>query len=201
MPQLSLQLLTKTFSRVTAVDRLTLDVADGELLALVGPSGCGKSTTLRMIAGLETPSGGTISIAGQDVTHQSARSRDVAMVFQDLAIYPHLNVADNLAFGLRMRGVPRHEARRRVGETAEMLAIGDLLGRLPRELSGGQRQRVALGRAIVRQPRLFLLDEPLAQLDEPLRNELRGEIRRLHSRFGITTIFVTHDQAEALQLG
>lgn len=190
---------------VRAVDRLSLDIREGELLVLVGPSGCGKSTTLRLIAGLDDPSAGSIHIAGRDVTGAPPRDRDVAMVFQNNALYPHLSVSDNLAFGLRMRrrelSLDDGDVERRVREAAATLGIEALLQRRPHELSGGQRQRVALGRAIVRRPKAFLFDEPLSNLDAGLRTAMRGEIKRLQRQTGVTTIHVTHDQAEAMALG
>ena len=201
MATLTLTNLEKHFpGNVRAVDRLSLTVDDGELLVLFGPSGCGKTTTLRLIAGLETPTGGTIAIDEQTVDNLPPRDRDVAMVFQDHALYPHMTIRRNMAFPLAMRKIPRAEIRRRVDEAAELLRLGDLLDRRPGELSGGQRQRVALGRAIVRKPKLFLLDEPLSNLEAGLRAELRREIARLHQRLGVTTIYVTHDQTEAMTL-
>jgi multiple sugar transport system ATP-binding protein len=198
---LVLKNLTKDFPGVRAVDDLSLDAADGELLVLTGPSGCGKTTVLRLIAGLERPSGGSIAIDGRPVAGLPPRRRDVAMVFQQGALYPHLSVYGNLAFGLRLRGESRIEIDRRVREAAEMLDIAELLTRRPGELSGGQQRRVALGRAIVRRPRLFLFDEPLESLDAGLRGQLRQEIRRLHQRLRITAVYVTHDQTEAMSLG
>ena len=183
------------------MDTLTLNVDDRELLVLVGPSACGKTTTLRLIAGLEDPTSGTISINGQVVNHVAPRDRDVAMVFQHHALYPHMTAGENLAFGLRLRKVPAPETERRVRQTAEMLGLKDCLARRPAELSGGQRQRVALGRALARRPGLLLLDEPFAQLDGPLRREMRRELLRLHGELGLTTILVTHDQTEAMALG
>ncbi len=176
-------------------------MADGELLVLLGPSGCGKTTTLRLIAGLESPSSGTIRIAGRAMDGVPPWRRDVALVFQDFALYPHLRVAQNLAFGLRMRGVPRAESDRRVGEVARELGIEMLLDRRPGQLSGGQQQRVALGRALARRPQVILLDEPLSNLDAPLRESLRWELVRWHAECGATMIHVTHDQAEAMRLG
>jgi ABC-type sugar transport system ATPase subunit len=194
--------VTKSFPGGTiAVDALDLEIADGELMVLVGPSGCGKSTALRMIAGLEQPTSGTILIGERDVKGVSPGARDVAMVFQSYALYPHMNVRQNLAFPLRRRRMPRHEIDRRVAGMAEMLELGDLLGRKPVQLSGGQRQRVAMGRALIREPVAFLLDEPLSNLDAKLRTELRAELKRLHARLGTTMIYVTHDQIEALTLG
>ena len=186
---------------VTAVREACLDVADREFVALVGPSGCGKSTTLRMIAGLEEATRGDIRIDGRRVNDVPPRDRDLAMVFQNYALYPHMTVAENLSFGLRLRRVPRDEIDRRVRETAALLGIADLLGRRPRALSGGQRQRVALGRAIVRRPRAFLFDEPLSNLDARMRVQMRVEISRLHRRLDATMIYVTHDQIEAMTMG
>jgi multiple sugar transport system ATP-binding protein len=177
-----------------------LEVGRGEFVVFVGPSGCGKSTLLRMVAGLETVSGGTIRIEGRVVNELPPRERDIAMVFQDYALYPHKSVYDNLAFGLRVRGHPKAEIEQRVRDAAQILRIDHLLERRPRALSGGQRQRVAMGRAIVRQPKAFLFDEPLSNLDAQLRSEMRTEIKKLHQRIGATTIYVTHDQVEAMTL-
>ena len=202
MATLALEHVVKIYpGNVRAVDDFTLDVADGQLIVLVGPSGCGKTTTLRMIAGLEPVTGGTISIGGRNMGGVSPANRDVAMVFQNYALYPHMTVAGNMAFGLKLRRLGREEIRRRVREAAEMLSIGKLLARRPDELSGGQRQRVALGRAIVREPKLFLLDEPLANLDAALRAQMRREIHRLQQRLATTMVYVTHDQTEAMTLG
>ena len=186
---------------VVAVEGLTLEVTDGEFLILVGPSGCGKSTALRMVAGLERISAGTITIGDRIVNDVPPKDRDVAMVFQNYALYPHMTVEKNLAFGLRRRRTPRGEVGRRVGEIASMLGLDDLLGRRPGQLSGGQRQRVAMGRALVREPDVFLLDEPLSNLDAKLRVEMRAELKRLQDRVRVTTIYVTHDQVEAMTLG
>jgi multiple sugar transport system ATP-binding protein len=186
---------------VVALDRLTLDVADGEFLILVGPSGCGKSTALRMVAGLERISDGTISIGDRVVNEVPPKDRDIAMVFQNYALYPHMTVEKNLGFGLRRRRIPREDVRQRVDEISEMLGLEDLLRRRPGQLSGGQRQRVAMGRALVREPEVFLLDEPLSNLDAKLRVQMRSELKRLHDRIGVTTIYVTHDQVEAITLG
>jgi multiple sugar transport system ATP-binding protein len=186
---------------VIAVNRLCLAAEPGELLAVVGPSGCGKTTTLRLIAGLETPDEGNILFDGVVVNQIPPKDRDVAMVFQRDALFPHLTAFENLAFGLKLRAVAREEIQRRVGELAAKLGISDCLARKPGELSGGQRQRVALGRALVRRPKVLLLDEPFANLDAPLRRELRRELLRLHREHQLTTILVTHDQAEALALG
>ncbi|HYW78988.1 MAG TPA: sn-glycerol-3-phosphate ABC transporter ATP-binding protein UgpC [Thermoguttaceae bacterium] len=194
--------LTKVFpGGIRAVDDFSLEVAEGELLVLVGPSGCGKTTVLRMIAGLETPTTGTITIGGRKVDRLPPKDRDLAMVFQHHALYPHMTVARNMGFGLKMRRVDGVEIDRRVREAAELLGIGDLLRRRPGELSGGQRQRVALGRAMVRKPRVFLFDEPLSNLDAELRHQMRAEIRRLHEQLGTATVYVTHDQTEAMTLG
>lgn len=186
---------------VRAVEDLSLAVADGEFLVLVGPSGCGKSTTLRLIAGLETPSSGVIRIGDRDVATVAPKDRDVAMVFQDYALYPHMTVYKNMAFGLKMRKTPRGEIDRQVRETAELLGLTDLLDRRPGQLSGGEQQRVAVGRAIVRKPNVFLFDEPLCNLDAKLRLELRAEISSLHRRLQTTVLYVTHDQQEAMALG
>jgi multiple sugar transport system ATP-binding protein len=184
-----------------AVRDLNLDVRDGELVVLVGPSGCGKSTTLRMLAGLEEITSGEIRIADRRVNELEPARRDIAMVFQNYALYPHMTVEQNLAFGLRMRHTPRAEIQRRTCGAAETLGIAELLGRRPRELSGGERQRVALGRAIVRQPQVFLFDEPLSNLDAKMRVQMRAEIAALHHRLRTTMIYVTHDQVEAMTLG
>jgi multiple sugar transport system ATP-binding protein len=185
----------------TAVQSLDLSIADGELMVLVGPSGCGKTTALRMVAGLEEITDGTILIDGQPVNDMEPRDRDIAMVFQSYALYPHLTVRDNMAFSLKYRKTPKAEIRRRVDEAARILELSELLGRKPRQLSGGQRQRVAMGRAIVRQPRAFLMDEPLSNLDAKLRVQMRAEIAKLQRSLGVTTIYVTHDQTEAMTLG
>jgi multiple sugar transport system ATP-binding protein len=186
---------------VVAVNDLSLEVADGEFVVLVGPSGCGKSTTLRMVAGLEQVTGGRIWIAGRDVTDLPPRKRDIAMVFQNYALYAHMTVRENIGFGLRMAGTAKAEIRRRVDEAAGTLGIEELLRRKPRQLSGGQRQRVAMGRAIVREPAAFLMDEPLSNLDAKLRVEMRGEITSLQRRVGTPTLYVTHDQTEAMTMG
>ena len=184
-----------------AVHGASFDIADGELMVLVGPSGCGKSTLLRMIAGLEEISAGTLRIGGRVVNDVAPKDRDIAMVFQSYALYPHMDVAGNLAFGLQLRGLPKQEVERRVAAAAAMLGLEDMLGKRPREMSGGQRQRVALGRALVREPAVFLLDEPLSNLDAKLRHSTRTEIARLHQRLGATMVYVTHDQVEAMTLG
>ncbi|MEO3781921.1 ABC transporter ATP-binding protein [Actinocorallia sp. B10E7] len=192
--------LTRRFGSVAAVDDVWLDVADGEFLVLLGPSGCGKSTLLRMIAGLLEPSGGRVLLDGADITHVPPQRRDLAMVFQSYALYPHLSVARNIGFPLRARGLSKAEIRARVGEVATMLGLTDLLDRRPRELSGGQRQRVALGRALVRDPGAFLMDEPLSNLDAALRTTTRAEIVELHRRLAATVVYVTHDQVEAMTM-
>ena len=191
----------KIFGTETAVEDLNLTVNAGEFLVLVGPSGCGKTTTLRMLAGLERPSYGRILIGDRLVNNVSPRYRDVAMVFQSYALYPHMNVYDNLAFGMRARGAAGTVIAQRVQETADVLGLAQLMKRRPSELSGGQRQRVALGRALIRQPRVFLMDEPLSNLDAGLRVQMRAELSRLHERFRVTTLYVTHDQVEAMTMG
>jgi multiple sugar transport system ATP-binding protein len=201
MASLSLERLRKAHAGAPdALRELSLDVGDGEFLSLVGPSGCGKSTTLNLIAGLDEPTSGLVRIDGQVVNGLSPAERDVAMVFQSYALYPHKDVRGNLAFPLQLARVPRPEIDRRVSETAELLGIAKLLSRKPRELSGGQRQRVALGRALVRKPRVFLFDEPLSNLDAGLRAQLRAELKRLHASLRATFVYVTHDQAEAMTL-
>lgn len=184
-----------------AVDRFTLTIHDGEFLVLVGPSGCGKSTTLRMIAGLEEISSGELLIDGKRMNGIPPKDRDIAMVFQNYALYPHMSVYDNMAFGLKLRRLPKKEIAQRVEEAAEALGLTDYLKRLPKQLSGGQRQRVAVGRAIVRKPKVFLFDEPLSNLDAKMRVEMRTELRRLHRKLGATMIYVTHDQIEAMTMG
>jgi multiple sugar transport system ATP-binding protein len=206
MARLVLEHVSKVFpaprgAGIHALNDLSLEVRDGELLALVGPSGCGKTTTLRLIAGLDPVTAGRIHLDGRDVTLAPPQARNVGMVFQSGALYPHLTAADNLALGLRLRRVATDEISRRVREAARLLGLADLLARRPGELSGGERQRVALGRALVTQPQILLLDEPLAALDAPLRTQLRRDIARLHRERGGATIHVTHDQAEALALG
>jgi multiple sugar transport system ATP-binding protein len=202
MPAVTLENLTKVFATgVKAVDALNLHVNDGEFVVLVGPSGCGKTTALRMVAGLEMITSGTVSFGDQVVNDVSPRHRDVAMVFQNYALYPHLTVYQNIVFALENKHVPAAERDRRVRETAEVLGLTDLLRRKPRQLSGGQRQRVAMGRAIVREPAVFLMDEPLSNLDAKLRVQMRLEVLRVHEAVGATTLYVTHDQTEAMTMG
>src|SRR6478736_4452365 len=190
----------KVFSGVPALIDLDLEVPDGKFLALLGPSGCGKTTALRILAGLEEPTSGQVFIGQEDVTRLQPRDRDVAMVFQSYALYPHKNVADNIAYPLRVRKIDKRDRELRVGKVAELLSITPLLGRMPRQLSGGQRQRVALARAIVREPRAFLMDEPLSNLDAQLRLQMRIEIKRLQRELATTTLYVTHDQVEAMTM-
>jgi multiple sugar transport system ATP-binding protein len=200
--EIRLERLTKVYpGGVTAVDDVSLQIGDGEFMVLVGPSGCGKSTLLRMIAGLEEVTEGAISIGGTDVTELAPRRRDIAMVFQSYALYPHMSVRKNIGYGLKVRRVPKDEARRRVEEVARLLDLETMLERKPAQLSGGQRQRVAMGRAIVREPKAFLMDEPLSNLDAKLRVGMRASLAQLHARLGITTVYVTHDQTEAMTLG
>jgi multiple sugar transport system ATP-binding protein len=202
MSEIRLENVTKVYAGgVRAVDDVNLTIESGEFMVLVGPSGCGKSTLLRMIAGLEEITGGRALIGDRDVTHLSPRDRDIAMVFQNYALYPHLSVAKNLAYGLKVRKTPKEEIAKRVTEVARMLGLVELLDRRPGALSGGQRQRVAMGRAIVREPAAFLMDEPLSNLDAKLRVDMRAELARLHDRLGVTTVYVTHDQIEAMTLG
>ncbi|HEY9698252.1 MAG TPA: ABC transporter ATP-binding protein [Trichocoleus sp.] len=200
MARVYLEDISRRFDAVTAIENITFEVPDGQFWVLVGPSGCGKSTILRTIAGLEGISSGSLYIGDRLVNSLPARQRDVAMVFQNYALYPHMTVAENLAFGLKMRGIDQQTIQPRVETVARSLQIDHLLDRKPRQLSGGQQQRVALGRAIVRQPQVFLLDEPLSNLDAQLRDETRAELKQLHQQFGITTIYVTHDQVEAMTL-
>ncbi len=201
MPPVSFEHVSKRFGDVSVVEHFSLDVADGELLVLVGGSGSGKSTILRMVAGLESVTTGRIRIGDRDITHLPPRERDVAMVFQDYALYPHLTVRDNLSLGLRLRKVPRTEIDRRVRWAGGLLGLDALLDRKPKQLSGGQRQRVAMGRAMVREPTVFLFDEPLSNLDAGLRAQMRIEIGALQRRLKTTTLYVTHDQVEAMTLG
>jgi sn-glycerol 3-phosphate transport system ATP-binding protein len=201
MATLTLSGVRKQFGQTQVLHGIDLEVADGEMIVVVGASGCGKSTLLRIVAGLESPSSGTVRIDGRDVTGLEPADRDIAMVFQNYALYPHMSVFENMAYGLKIRGMKTPEIRRRVDEAAAMLEIGHLLDRKPRQLSGGQRQRVAMGRAVVREPKLFLFDEPLSNLDAKLRVQMRAEIRRLQKRLGVTSLFVTHDQVEAMTLG
>ncbi|MBP0464932.1 sn-glycerol-3-phosphate ABC transporter ATP-binding protein UgpC [Roseomonas sp. PWR1] len=201
MASLDIQGVRKSFGATKVLHGIDLAVRDGEMVVIVGASGCGKSTLLRIVAGLETATDGKVLIEGQDVTPLEPADRDIAMVFQTYALYPHMTVFDNMAYGLKIRGVPKAEIAARVKEAAEMLSIAQLLDRKPRQLSGGQRQRVAMGRAIVRHPKLFLFDEPLSNLDAKLRVQMRAEIRRLQKRLSVTSLFVTHDQVEAMTLG
>jgi multiple sugar transport system ATP-binding protein len=202
MAEIVLDHLSKIYpGGVVGVDDVSLRIGDGEFIVLVGPSGCGKSTLLRLIAGLEEASQGTIAIGGTDVTTLAPRRRDVAMVFQSYALYPHMNVRQNIGYGLKVRRTPKEEAKRRVEEVAALLGLEKLLDRRPAALSGGQRQRVAMGRAIVREPAAYLMDEPLSNLDAKLRVGMRASLAQLHQRLGVTTIYVTHDQIEAMTLG
>jgi sn-glycerol 3-phosphate transport system ATP-binding protein len=201
MATLELHGLRKSFGLIDVLHGIDLTLADGEMLVIVGASGCGKSTLLRLVAGLERASAGHVLVDGRDVTNLDPAARDIAMVFQNYALYPHMSVFDNMAYGLRIRGMSREEIRQRVDEAAGLLGLEALLERKPRQLSGGQRQRVAMGRAIVRHPKLFLFDEPLSNLDAKLRLQMRAEIRRLQRRLGVTSLYVTHDQVEAMTLG
>ncbi len=201
MASIHLEHVRKSFAGVVAVDDVSLEIADGEFLVLVGPSGCGKSTLLRMIAGLEDATAGRISIGSRDVTDLAPKDRDIAMVFQTYALYPHMSVRQNIGYGLKARRTEKPEIARRVEQVAAMLGLSDLLDRRPAQLSGGQRQRVAMGRAIAREPQAFLLDEPLSNLDAKLRVGMRASLAQLHRRLGITTVYVTHDQVEAMTLG
>jgi sn-glycerol 3-phosphate transport system ATP-binding protein len=201
MAVLELAGLCKSFGSTEVLRQIDLVLESGEMLVIVGASGCGKSTLLRMIAGLEAPSGGRILLDGRDVTSMDPAARDIAMVFQNYALYPHMTVFDNMAYGLRIRGLSRADISRRVDDAAGLLGLSEFLSRKPRQLSGGQRQRVAMGRAIVREPKLFLFDEPLSNLDATLRVRTRAEIRRLQRRLGVTSLYVTHDQVEAMTLG
>ena len=198
--QIQLSNIQKHYGAYHALRGIDISIPQGQFVALVGPSGCGKSTLLRTIAGLETISSGAISISGQDVTRLPPRSRDIAMVFQSYALYPHMTVEQNLTYSLRLKGISKAEAHKKAEEIAGITGLGQLLGRYPRELSGGQRQRVAMGRAIIRQPKAFLFDEPLSNLDAALRVQMRAEIRKLHNRLGATSVYVTHDQIEAMTM-
>src|SRR6476661_767398 len=200
MAQVTLRKVVKKYDEVEAVSAIDLDIADKEFVVLVGPSGCGKSTTLRMIAGLEDITGGEIAVDGEVVNDVPPKDRDMAMVFQNYALYPHMTVYQNMSFGLRLKHYPKEEIEKRVQEAARILDIKDLLERKPRQLSGGQRQRVAMGRAIVRNPKVFLFDEPLSNLDAKLRVQMRTEIKKVHQKVTTTTIYVTHDQVEAMTL-
>jgi multiple sugar transport system ATP-binding protein len=203
MAEIDVDAVSKRFEEISApaVDDVSLTIGDGEFMVLVGPSGSGKTTLLRMIAGLETTSGGHIRLGGRDITNVQPKDRDLAMVFQNYALYPHMTVFDNLAYGLRVRKTPKAEVARRVDEAARLLGLDELLKRKPSALSGGQRQRVAMGRAIVREPAAFMMDEPLSNLDAKLRVSMRASLARLHSRLRTTTVYVTHDQTEAMTLG
>ena len=201
MSAIEIEQLGKSFGAVEVLRDVNIEIASGEFVVLVGPSGCGKSTLLRMIAGLEEQTTGEIRIGGRVVDEMPAKSRDIAMVFQSYALYPHMSVADNMSFALRLAKVPRQEIVSRVKAAAEILGLQDLLGRMPRQLSGGQRQRVAMGRAIVRDPKCFLMDEPLSNLDAKLRVQMRTEVARIQRRLGTTMVYVTHDQTEAMTLG
>ncbi|MGE7368828.1 ABC transporter ATP-binding protein [Neorhizobium sp. NPDC001467] len=200
MATVNIQNIAKRFGAVEVIRDLSVDIADGEFVVLVGPSGCGKSTLLRMVAGLEEVSGGAIRIGPREVSHLPARDRDIAMVFQNYALYPHMTVADNMAFALKLKKADATETRRKVESAAAILGLEKLLDRYPRQLSGGQRQRVAMGRALVRDPQVFLFDEPLSNLDAKLRVQMRAEIKALHQRIGTTIIYVTHDQIEAMTM-
>src|SRR5947209_4224676 len=200
MAQVTLRKIVKKYDDTEAVRGIDLDIADKEFVVLVGPSGCGKSTTLRMIAGLEEITSGEIAVDGEIVNDVPPKDRDMAMVFQNYALYPHMTVYENMSFGLRLKRYPKDEIARRVREAARILDITELLGRKPRQLSGGQRQRVAMGRAIVRNPKVFLFDEPLSNLDAKLRVQMRTEIKRVHQKVRTTTVYVTHDQVEAMTL-
>ncbi len=201
MAQVKLENITKSYDKVQVVKHINLDIKDREFIVLVGPSGCGKSTVLRMIAGLESITSGQIVIGERVVNDVSPKDRDIAMVFQSYALYPHMSVYDNMAFGLKMRKFPKDEIKKRVEDAAKILDLAHLLDRKPKQLSGGQRQRVALGRAIVRNPQVFLMDEPLSNLDAKLRVQMRTEIQKLHRNLNATTIYVTHDQIEAMTMG
>jgi len=200
MATVNIQNIQKNYGAVKVIHGIDIDIADGEFVVLVGPSGCGKSTLLRMIAGLEEVSGGEIHIGSREVSNMPARDRDIAMVFQNYALYPHMTVADNMGFALKLKKVPAAEIQAKVKRAASILGLEALLDRYPKQLSGGQRQRVAMGRAIVRDPQVFLFDEPLSNLDAKLRVQMRGEIKTMHQRIGTTTVYVTHDQVEAMTM-
>src|SRR6056297_3486445 len=200
MGDVKLEHVTKRYADVTAVDDMNLDISDGEFVTLVGPSGCGKSTTLETIAGLTIPTEGTITIADREVTNLPPKDRGIAMVFQNIALFPHMDVHENISFGLRLRDFDKEEINRRVEKAAKTVQMDGMLDRMPDELSGGQRQRVAIARAIVREPEVFLMDEPLANLDAKLRVHMRTELQRLHKELETTIIYVTHDQAEAMTM-
>ncbi|ODT71125.1 MAG: sugar ABC transporter ATP-binding protein [Pelagibacterium sp. SCN 63-23] len=200
MAVVTLSKVVKAYNQLVTVHGIDLEIAEGEFIVLVGPSGCGKSTTLRMVAGLEEITGGEVRIDGKSVNNLQPGERDIAMVFQNYALYPHLSVGDNITFGLKLRKVPKAEIAERLARTAEILGLSELLKRKPRQLSGGQRQRVAMGRALIRNPSVFLFDEPLSNLDAKLRVQMRTEIKALHARLPTTTIYVTHDQVEAMTL-
>ncbi|RQW02295.1 ATP-binding cassette domain-containing protein, partial [candidate division KSB1 bacterium] len=197
MAEVTLNNIYKSYGKTEVIHGVSCDIADGEFVVLLGPSGCGKSTILRMIAGLEKITAGEIAIGGRVVNTLEPMDRDIAMVFQNYALYPHMSVYKNMAYGLKIRRMPKQEIEKRVQEAANMLGLSGLLDRKPRELSGGQRQRVAMGRCIVREPQVFLFDEPLSNLDAKLRVQMRLELRNLHEKMGITSIYVTHDQVEA----
>jgi multiple sugar transport system ATP-binding protein len=203
MATVSFKAATRTYpgTEKPAVDKLNLEIEDGEFMVLVGPSGCGKSTSLRMLAGLEEVNEGSIYIGDRDVTHRPPKERDIAMVFQNYALYPHMSVADNMGFALKMQGIAKEERAKRVQDAAKLLGLEEYLDRKPKALSGGQRQRVAMGRAIVRNPQVFLMDEPLSNLDAKLRVQTRTQIAELQNRLGVTTVYVTHDQIEAMTMG
>ncbi|HXF46852.1 MAG TPA: sn-glycerol-3-phosphate import ATP-binding protein UgpC [Burkholderiaceae bacterium] len=200
MAGVSLRNVRKSYGTLEVIHGVSMEIADGEFVVILGPSGCGKSTLLRMVAGLETISAGEIAIGGRVVNDLEPKDRDIAMVFQNYALYPHMSVYDNMSYGLRIKGLPKAEIEARVRKAAEILELSAFLARKPRELSGGQRQRVAMGRAIVREPQVFLFDEPLSNLDAKLRVQMRGELQALHRRLGTTSLFVTHDQVEAMTL-
>lgn len=200
MARVQLKNVEKTFNKNKVLKGINVEVPDGSFMVMVGPSGCGKSTALRCLAGLEEVTSGNIFIGDEDVTRKEPKDRNIAMVFQNYALYPHMNVFDNITYGLKVRGIPADERKRRAEEAARLLGLDGLLDRMPKQLSGGQRQRVAMGRAIVREPSVFLFDEPLSNLDANLRNQMRIELRRLHQRLATTSIYVTHDQVEAMTL-